>query len=122
MKLETAVIITKGLCYVTIGGLTPLSAALAQWANTGEWPPRIIWVVVLSGCIVGGATQLLSFLSGSFSNYKQSRTGDDDAILRRAPRKFNFPAEDAPPVNPPLTPPPAGSTPAPIAATPTPAN
>jgi hypothetical protein len=74
MKLPTAVIIIKGICYVSIGALTPLSAALAQWANSGQWPPRIVWIVILSACGVGGATQLLSFLSSAYSDYVQTKT------------------------------------------------
>lgn len=79
MKLESGVIIAKGSCYVIIGGLTPLASALAQWANSGEWPPRIVWVVIASGCIVGGATQLLSFLSGSYSDYAAKRASNGNS-------------------------------------------
>ena len=68
-KLDTSVIIVKAFCYVLIGGLTPLGASLAQWANSGESPGRIVWITIIAGCIVGGATQLLSFLSGSYSDY-----------------------------------------------------
>lgn len=86
MKPETAILFTKALCYIVIGALTPLSSALAQWANTGEWPPRIIWVVVVSGCIVGGATQLLAFLSGSYSDYLKNRTNGNspDQVLPKS--------------------------------------
>lgn len=76
MKLETVVIIFKAFCFVVIGGLTPLGTALGQWANEGTWPPRINWVVILSGCAVGGATQLLSFLSQSFGDWKAQRNVD----------------------------------------------
>lgn len=75
MRLPTLVIIVKGLCYVAIGALTPLSASLAQWANSGEWPNRTVWVVIISGSIVGGATQLLSFLSSAYSDYVQTKPG-----------------------------------------------
>lgn len=71
MKLETAVVITKGLCYVAVGGLTPLTTGLGQWFDTGQWPPTINWVVILAGCGVGAATQMLSFLSQSYGNYKE---------------------------------------------------
>ena len=74
MKLDTGVLVTKGVCYVAIGGLTPLAASLAQWANSEQWPPRIIWVVIISSCVVGAFTQLLSFLSSSYSDYMQ-KTG-----------------------------------------------
>jgi hypothetical protein len=75
MKIETAVIGTKGLCFTLIGMLTPLTVGLAQWANTGEWPSPIIWIITGASCGVGGATQLLAFLSQSFGDYKaQLRT------------------------------------------------
>ena len=90
MKLSTVIIITKGTCYFVIGGLAPLSVGLAQWANTGEWPPRIIWIVIIGGCVSGAFSNLLSFLSGAFSEYMQGR-----------------PAQ---PAQPPLTSPPADAT------------
>lgn len=73
MKLETVVVVAKALCYVMIGFFTPLTVALAQWANSGEWPSRIVWVVIGASCFVGAATQLLSFLSGSYSDYVANR-------------------------------------------------
>lgn len=71
MKLSDAVIVTKGACFVVIGGMTPLASGLGQWIDAGTWPPTINWVVILAGCAVGGATQLLSFLSSSYSDYVQ---------------------------------------------------
>lgn len=73
MKTPAVVLVLKALCYATIGALTPLSSALAQWANSGDWPPKIVWIVIVSGCIVGGATQLLAFLSSSYSTYVQEQ-------------------------------------------------
>lgn len=73
MKQETVILILKGLCYVTIGALTPMSAALAQWANSGEWPPKIIWIVIIIAAITGAATQLLSFLSQAYSTFKEEQ-------------------------------------------------
>ena len=70
MKLETAVIGTKGFCFLAIGFFTPLTVGLAQWVNTGEWPSRIIWVVMGASCCTGAASQLLAFLSQSFGDYK----------------------------------------------------
>jgi len=70
MKQETAVLIAKGVCYAGIGGLTPLATGLGQWANEGLWPPGINWVVILAGAAVGMCTQVLSFLSQSYGNYK----------------------------------------------------
>ena len=72
MKVPTTVVIVKCCCYMFIGGLTPLAASLAQWANSGESPPKIVWVVIMAGCGVGAATQLLAFLSSAYSDYKEA--------------------------------------------------
>ena len=77
MKLESAVIITKGLCFVIIGAATPMVTGLAQWIDSGQWPPVINWVGIGLGAAVGAATQMLAFLSQSFGDYKQQiKTGD----------------------------------------------
>lgn len=69
-KVELFVLLTKLLCYTFIGAGTPMLSSLAQWANSGEWPEKIQWVVIIIGACVGGATQVLSFLSSSFAKYK----------------------------------------------------
>lgn len=74
MKLETAILVTKGACYIVIGGLGPLVSGLGQWIDTGEWPPAINWVVIVAGCCIGAATQMLSFLSQSYGVWKADRT------------------------------------------------
>lgn len=78
MKLETAILFTKGLCYITIGGLGPLVSGLGQWIDTGEWPPAINWVVIVAGCFIGAATQMLSFLSQSYGNWKLERNTNNN--------------------------------------------
>jgi hypothetical protein len=75
MKLESGIIIAKGACYVFIGVFTPWASALAQWANSGDSPPRIIWLgVILPASVIGGASGLLAFLSGSYSDYMANRS------------------------------------------------
>ncbi len=73
MRQDTAIVICKGLCYVFIGGLTPLTVSLAQWVNSGDSPSMMAWIVVIASCGVGAATQLLSYLSGSYSDYVKGR-------------------------------------------------
>lgn len=85
MKIETAVVIAKGLCYVVIGGLTPLGTSLGQWVNSGQWPPRISWVMIVAGCCVGGATQLLSYLSGSYSDYLATKKANGGTEFWKKP-------------------------------------
>lgn len=73
MKRDTVVLLLKGVCYTIIGGLTPVASSLAQWADSGTWPPTINWIVIGAGGAVGAATQLLSFLSSAYATYNQSR-------------------------------------------------
>lgn len=79
MKQGTAVLCIKGACFVVVGAGTPLITNLSQWANSGEWPARINWVVIIIGGVVGGATQLLSFLSESFAQYKAQPPAASDS-------------------------------------------
>ncbi len=84
MKLDTTVVLTKGLCFVAIGFFTPLTTGLAQWANSHEWPDRLVWVIMGATCAVGAASQLLSYLSGSYTDYvaKRKPTGDTQFITK----------------------------------------
>lgn len=85
MKLDDAVIITKGACALTRGMLIPLGAGLSQWVNSGDWPSTLVWIVVIAGCLIGGANSLSDFLSQAFGNYKaQSRA--DTARVDMAPK------------------------------------
>lgn len=74
MKPGTIVII-KLVCFIIIGFCTPLSTALAQYANTGDWPTNIVWVCILIAALTGAATQVLSFLSNAFAEWKASQNG-----------------------------------------------
>lgn len=76
MKLSTGVILTKGMCYVTIGVFTPWAAGLAQWIGSGEMPGTIIWIgVILPASALGGAGQLLGFLSSAYGDYRKEMNG-----------------------------------------------
>jgi len=58
-----------------IGMFAPLGTALAQWADSGQWPPAINWIVITGVCLTGAATQLLAYLSGSYAEYMKQRNG-----------------------------------------------
>lgn len=74
IKMETCIIVTKGMCHLIIGVFTPWSAALAQWINSGTWPERIVWFgVILPASAIGGASALQAFLSGSYQNYQKMK-------------------------------------------------
>lgn len=85
MRLETVILILKGLSATLTGIFTPWAGALAQWIGDGSWPPKIIWIgVIMPLSIIGGASALNAFLSGSFSNYMKSRneTGNTQIITK----------------------------------------
>ena len=71
MKLDTTIIITKMICYAILGASANLATSLAQWANSGEWPAKIQWCVIVIGAFTAASANLLSFLSGSFSAYRE---------------------------------------------------
>ena len=73
IKLDTIVLVAKACCYMILGFFTPLTVGLAQWANSGEFPGPLIWIVMFASCVVGMASQLLSFMSGSYGDYLSSR-------------------------------------------------
>ena len=74
LRLETAVVVFKGLAHLIVGVFTPWAAALAQWTNSEQWPAKITWIgVILPASAVGGCSALLAFLSGSFQTYQRAR-------------------------------------------------
>lgn len=83
-KMDTFVLLTKLSCYVFIGAGTPMISSLAQWANSGEWPEKIQWVVIITGACVGGATQVLSFLSSSYAKYNKT-AGETPTVANTKP-------------------------------------
>lgn len=89
MKLDSAVLLTKGTCFFLAAVCLQLAQALAQWSNSGEWPSRLQWIIVIAGCVAAGANALLSFLSGSYADFVKGRvngkstgnTGSDTALI-----------------------------------------
>lgn len=89
MKLDTGILLTKGSAFVIAAVCLSLGTALAQWANSGEWPGKIVWVVIMANAVGQGANALISFLSGAYADYVRGRTtnggssGSDTAMLAR---------------------------------------
>jgi hypothetical protein len=77
MKIDTIVIMSKGAAYTLTGFFAPWSAALAQWANSDQWPPRISWVVLITVSIGSACSAWLAFCSGSWKEYRQQMKADD---------------------------------------------
>ncbi len=72
MNLDTGVLIAKATCYFIIGFGTPLSAGLVPWVNSHELPDAVTWVALFIAAAVGGATSMLAFFSGAYSDYKKN--------------------------------------------------
>lgn len=91
MKLDTVILSTKGLCFLVAAVALQLAQALSQWENSGKWPTRLQWIIVIALCAAAGANAILSFLSGSYSDYVKGRangkatgnTGIDTALLSK---------------------------------------
>ena len=74
MKFNTWILIGKGICFFIVGFFTPMSSSLAQYANTGDWPAKIVWWgVVIPACMIGGASALQAYFSTSFATYKAEK-------------------------------------------------
>lgn len=71
---EKFVFYNKWVSYLMIGFLGPLVSGLGQWINEGTWPPNINWIAILGGCIIGAATQNLSFFSTAYGKLMNGKT------------------------------------------------
>lgn len=76
MKLETGVILLQGVSVTIRGAGIALATGLAQWVDSDVAPSRIAWIIIITGAIIGGASQLSSFLSTSFGQYLKNRSGN----------------------------------------------
>ncbi len=93
MKLDTGIVITKGAAFVIAAVCLSLGTALAQWANSKEWPDPIVWVVILCNATGQGMNALIGFLSGAYADYVKGRangsamgnTSSDTALWKKAP-------------------------------------
>jgi hypothetical protein len=74
MKLETGIIITKGICVTSSTTLLALSSGLSQWSNAGT-PSTMQWVMIIGASLGAGLGSLGAFMSGSFGNYVKARNG-----------------------------------------------
>lgn len=85
MKLETAVIITKGFCltYIPLG--TALSAGLPETGMLTIWGlPMKFWTLLIAST-VAAAGGLLAFLSQSFGTYMSNRPDPTPVIPSKPP-------------------------------------
>ena len=74
MKLDTSILVTKGSCFLLAAVSLQFGQALAQWANSGDHPSTLQWYIIAAGCVGAGANSIISFLSGSYSDYVKARS------------------------------------------------
>lgn len=76
MKTDTTEVIIKGIA--AVGGAVCIQAVsnLSQWSNGGSWPDRINWVVIILAACGSGFNALWSFMSGSYSSWKNGKNGN----------------------------------------------
>lgn len=62
---------------------------ISQWANEGTWPSGINWHMIWVGTLGAGFVALVTFCSGSFTNWhadrKSSGNGDSAPPLPTTP-------------------------------------
>lgn len=76
--MDTVIVLSKGIAFMVVGIFTPWTAALAQWINSGQLPPRIVWLgVILPLSMVGGGSAWIAFTSGSWKEYRQQKLAND---------------------------------------------
>jgi len=78
MKTDTAAVIVKGIGLVGSAVCLQLTASLGQWANEDTWPSRINWILIVACAVGAGFNGLVSYMSGSFSTWKQDRQNGSD--------------------------------------------
>lgn len=76
MKIDTIVIITKGVCYAGAGWCAGFAGSTAQYLNTDVVPSKLAWGVIFAAAFGGAFTNLLAFLSNSFRSYQDKMAGE----------------------------------------------
>lgn len=73
MKAETLVLIIVVTATTLSAAVLSLITSLAQWANSGENPSRVMWIIIIGGASVQGLNQLVAFLSKRFADWVTGR-------------------------------------------------
>lgn len=84
MKSDTVTMVIKGIGFVGGAIATQYVNAIAQWANTGDWPARINWHVIIGSTVAAGFIALGGFMSGSYADWKKNRV-DNNPTRTNAP-------------------------------------
>lgn len=85
MKLDSAVIMTKGIAVTLTATLSALVGALSQWSNDPGEPTKIQWIIIVGTSIGAGATALGAFLSNAFGTYVKGRNESNGIAVDNKP-------------------------------------
>jgi hypothetical protein len=78
MNAENISVFLKGFGFIVGAILVQLGGSLAQWANSGTWPDKINWTVILVAAGAQGCNAMVTFASGAWASYRQQvRNGND---------------------------------------------
>lgn len=85
MKLDSAVIFTKGMVATLVPAVSALVGSLSQWSNDSGEPTKIQWIIIIGTTVGAGAAGLGSFLSNAFGTYVQDRKGNNGIAVDNKP-------------------------------------
>jgi hypothetical protein len=77
MKLETLIVVTKGLVITLTAASSAFVGSLAQWSNDNSVPTKLQWAIIIATTAGAGGTALGGFLSSSFGRYVEKRNGGE---------------------------------------------
>ena len=67
--------VLKGIGLVGGAMLSSFVGALGQWANAGEWPSSLQWLIIAGTTAGAGMSALVAFLSTSYGDWRKESTG-----------------------------------------------
>ena len=71
VKQDTFILVSKCFAFVAGGFCVNIATSMGQWANSGEWPSRSAWVVIIAGALGSAFLAYVTFLSTSYSDYQR---------------------------------------------------
>lgn len=72
MKADSVAVFLKGVGFIGGAIAAQLAGSLAQWANSGTWPDRINWILIITLAVLQGCNSMVTFASGAWSNWRDA--------------------------------------------------
>lgn len=82
MRLETAVIVTKGFVVTGAAFTLSLAGSLSQWSNTNDDISLVQWIIIAATSLGAGLTALGGFLSSAFGKYMTARSENGNGTAK----------------------------------------